>query len=112
VVSGSPLTADGALLPHDGGVGNTESAVRQLSERLDIDADDIHRALEEGNSPDFERTSLYKRVFSLAEQSQHRPIAHALIPHIRLQGPKISRNLTTDWYAHRVEGRYQQCLKR
>ena len=30
---------------------------------------------------------------------------------IRLQGPKISRNLTTDWYAHRVDERFARCLR-
>ncbi|MGC5204340.1 DUF1615 family protein, partial [Klebsiella pneumoniae] len=34
------------------------------------------------------------------------------LPRIKLQGPKISRNLTTEWYARRVDGRFQQCLKR
>jgi hypothetical protein len=35
-----------------------------------------------------------------------------VVPRIRLQSPKISRNLTTDWYAHRVNERFQQCLKK
>jgi hypothetical protein len=112
VASGIPLTADGALLPHDGGEGNTESAVRTLSNRLNLDDDTIHDALQEGNSSDFEKTRLYRRVFELAEQVQHHPLPRALVPRIKLQGPKITRNLTTDWYAHRVDGRYQQCLKR
>ncbi len=109
--SGISLTADGALLPHEGGLGSTESAVRTLSSRLNLDNDAIHDALQEGNSADFERTTLYKRVFNLAEQSKHHPLPRALVPRIKLQGPKITRNLTTDWYAHRVDGRYQQCLK-
>jgi hypothetical protein len=54
---------------------------------------------------------VYKRVFTLAEQRPGHPVPHALVPTIKLQGPKISRNLTTDWYAHRVDGRFQQCLK-
>jgi hypothetical protein len=110
--SGTSLTPDGALLPHDGASGSTESAVRALSGRLDIDNDAIHSALEEGNSPDFERTAVYKRVFTLAEQSQHHTLPRALVPRIKLQGPKLSRTLTTDWYAHRVDGRFQQCLKK
>jgi hypothetical protein len=110
--SGTALAADGALLPHEGNLGSTEATARALSGRLNIDADDIHGALEEGNSADFERTTLYKRVFNLAEQTQHHPLPRALTPRIRLQGPKITRNLTTDWYAHRVDGRYQQCMKR
>lgn len=110
--SGIPLTPDGALLPHNGDLGATESAVRALSDRLEVGNDDIHNALQEGTRADFERTSVYKRVFSLAQQSAHHSLPRALVPRIKLQGPKLSRTLTTDWYAHRVEGRFQQCLKK
>jgi hypothetical protein len=110
--SGIALTPDGALLPRNGDLGATESAVRVLEARLGIEADSIHSALEEGNSAEFERTSVYKRVFALAEQTQRHPMPRALVPRIKLQSPKLSRTLTTDWYAHRVDGRFQQCLKR
>lgn len=112
VASGLPLTADGALLPANGDLGSTEAAVRGLANRLQIDNDDIHDALEAGRSAEFEKTTLYKRVFSLADRAQGRNTPHAQVPRIKLQGPKITRNLTTDWYAHRVDGRFQQCLKR
>jgi hypothetical protein len=113
--SGISVTPDGALLPNNAGArgaGSTEAAVRALGDRLDMGDDSIHSALEEGKSAEFERTTLYKRVFSLAEKSRGHPLARAVVPKIKLQGPKISRNLTTDWYAHRVETRFQQCLKR
>jgi hypothetical protein len=34
------------------------------------------------------------------------------MPQIDLKSPKISRKLTTEWFARRVEGRYRICLKR
>lgn len=34
------------------------------------------------------------------------------MPHIRLQSAKITRKLTTGWFADRVNGRYRQCLAR
>jgi hypothetical protein len=111
-VSGIPVTPDGALLPNNGDVGSTESAVRSLEGRLEVTDDAIHSALEKGKSPRFEDTVIYKRVFMLAEQRPGHSVPRALVPRIKLQGPKISRNLTTDWYAHRVDGRLQQCLKR
>jgi hypothetical protein len=111
-ISGTPVIPDGALLPSNGDVGSTESAVRGLGGRLNVSDDAIHSALEEGKSPDFERTLLYKRVFEMAGREQKRPAPQAVVPKIKLQGPKISRNLTTDWYAHRVDGRFQQCLKK
>jgi hypothetical protein len=104
--SGRPVTPDGAL------EGETESAVRGLGDRLNVSNDDIHSALEEAKSADFERTTVYKRVFSLAERAQKKPAPQAVVPKIKLEGPKLSRTLTTDWYAHRVDGRFQQCLKK
>jgi hypothetical protein len=109
--SGIRVTPDGALLPSNGDLGSTESAVRALEGRLEVGEDAIHGALEKGKSPHFEDTTVYKRVFMLAEQRPGRPVPRALVPRIKLQGPKISRNLTTDWYAHRVDGRFQRCLK-
>ena len=34
------------------------------------------------------------------------------MPQIDLKSPKISRKLTTEWFARRVEGRYRSCLAR
>ncbi|MGH8136825.1 MAG: DUF1615 domain-containing protein [Steroidobacteraceae bacterium] len=115
IASGIALIADGALLPHDGGSedpGSTELAVRTLSARLSLDETSIHRALERADSLDFQKTQLYRRTFALAEQAQGRPLPRASVPHITLHGPKIHRALTTDWYAHRVNGRFSRCLGR
>jgi Protein of unknown function (DUF1615) len=111
--SGIPLRPDGALLPHDSDLkdpGSTELAVRALAGRLNIGESAIHSALEQGKAKDFERTPLYERVFALAEQVQGQPLPRATVPRIKLQGPKISRSLTTDWYAHRVNQRFEHCL--
>ena len=105
--AGRPVVPDGALVPSNGELGSTEATVRQLGDRLNVSNEDIHSALEEGKSPDFEKTTTYKRVFALAK---HAP--PAVVPKIKLEGPKLSRTLTTDWYAHRVDGRFQQCMKK
>jgi len=104
---------DGALLPADGAEpGETELALRALASRLNVDEREIHDALEQGKTRDLEQTHLYERVFALAERVAKRPLPRAIVPVIKLQGPKISRTLTTSWYAHRVEGRFEQCLGR
>jgi hypothetical protein len=111
--SGIPLTTDGALLPHASdakGPGDTEQALRALEVRLNLDSGEIHDALEQGKTREFERTKLYERVFALAERVAKRPLPRALVPSIKLHGPKISRSLTTSWYAHRVNGRFERCL--
>jgi hypothetical protein len=113
--SGIPVAPDGALLPHDADAkspGSTELAIRALDKRLNMGDAAIHGALEKGKAADFERTPLYQRVFALAEQAEGRPLPRALVPRIQLHGPKITRRLTTDWYAHRVDQRFKLCLAR
>jgi hypothetical protein len=113
VASGVPLVPDGALLPHEAdaqGAGSTELAVRSLAARLGLSESEIHDALERGKSADFEKTALYQRVFALAAKGGRRSPPAALVPQIELHGPKLRRTLTTDWYAHRVDGRFQRCL--
>jgi hypothetical protein len=112
--SGLPVTPDGALLPHDGdanGPGSTERALRALGKQLNMSDNAIHGALEQGKTSDFERTQLYQRVFALAERARGQRPVRALVPRIQLHGPKISRHLTTDWYAHRVDQRFRLCLQ-
>jgi hypothetical protein len=108
--SGIALATDGALLSHESDISSTELALRSLAGRLDLSDDAIHSALEQGKSKDFERTQLYQRVFALADRAARRPLPRAVIPSIKLHGPKISRKLTTSWYAHRVDGRFERCL--
>jgi hypothetical protein len=72
----------------------------------------IRDQLEEGKGLEFEDTKLYRRVFALAEQAEGRPLPRAVLPGIVLQSPKITRKLTTAWFAKRVDERYQRCMKR
>jgi hypothetical protein len=113
VASGVPLIADGALLPHDNDVnspGATELALRTLAARLKMSNGAIHSALLDGKTKGFEATPLYQRVFSMADQRSAVMLPRAMVPYIKLAGPKIRRSLTTDWYAHRVDDRFKRCL--
>jgi hypothetical protein len=109
-VSGMPLVADGALLSNESDVSNTELALRASADRLGMTDSAIHSALEQDKTKEFERTQLYQKVFALAEHVAKHPLPRAVVPVIKLHGPKISRALTTSWYAHRVDGRFQRCL--
>jgi hypothetical protein len=114
VASGLPVTPDGALLPRRDDVpraGNTENAVRSIAGELAISEGAIRRALEREDREDFGETKLYREVFELAERKRGKPLPKAALPRIRLEGPKISRPLTNEWFATRVEQRYQKCMR-
>lgn len=111
--SGIPLALDGDLVRYDSIMpGTTELAVRTLGKRLDMRNPTIRDHLEKGKSLEFEDTTLYERVFELAEQAEGRSLPRAVLPGIVLQSPKITRKLTTAWFAKRVDERYQRCMAR
>jgi Protein of unknown function (DUF1615) len=113
IVAGVPIMTDGALLAHDAdpnNPGDTESALRSLSAKLKMSEASIHDALAQGRSKGFEASALYQRVFALADRKAGRPLPRALVPSIKLVGPKIKRNLSTSWYAHRVDDRFKGCV--
>jgi len=113
LASGIPLDLDGDLiLPGSSEPGATERAARVLAKRLDLSDDAIRRDLESGASEDFEHSRLYRRAFELADRLEGRAAPRALLPQIRLKSPKITRKLTTAWFAERVQERYQRCLAR
>jgi hypothetical protein len=111
--SGVPLALDGDLVVHgEDKVGATEAAVRSLGRQLDMDDAGIRRALEQGDRFEFEHGDLYERVFALAERIEGRPLPRAVMPRITLDSPKITRKLTTEWFATRVEQRYRLCVNK
>lgn len=114
VASGLPVTLDGDLLPRGGGTarGETERAAATLAGRLGLSETAIRRDLEKEEDAAFEKTALYERVFAYAEQLDKRTLPRAVLPRIELHGPKITRRLTTEWFARRVDERYRRCLDR
>lgn len=110
--SGIPLDTDGDLLRGDGQRGATEAAALSLAPRLGLSESEAHRALEQGSEPGFERSALYQKVFERAERNEGRALPRAVLPDIALSGPKISRPLSTKWFAERVQQRWQRCMAR
>jgi len=116
-LSGIPLALDGDLLRYDGDrpsreIGSTETATRLLARRLGVDNDEIRRDLARGADGDFARTDVYRQVFALADRTSGKRVARAVVPDIPLTSPKITRKLTTDWFARRVDTRFNACLAR
>lgn len=115
VASGHTLALDGDLLVPGAPLdqpGETERAVRTLADELGMHDDAIRDALQRGDRLDFNDTDLFERMFALAEARAGKPLPRAMIPGITLESPKISRKLTTAWFATRVDGRYRRCMAR
>ncbi len=109
-----PLVRDGDLLLHGDAsrVGATEGALRGLASELGMSVEEIRADLERSGRDEFEYTRLYTSLYALAERRAGRSLPRAQIPQITLESPKITRQLTTEWFATRVEKRYRACEAR
>lgn len=109
--SGVKLALDGDLIRYDTREpGKTELAVRKLAGKLDMSEREIRQQLEKGDSLAFEKTALYREVYRLAEQKSGKAQPKEMLPGIQLESPKITRNLTTAWFAQRVDDRRARCM--
>jgi Protein of unknown function (DUF1615) len=93
-------------------LGATESAVYTLSAELGMTHKQIHSELLKSQTHAFENSPLYISVFAIADKRNGKPLPHATLPRIRLLSPKITRKLTTEWFATRVNKRYNTCMAR
>ncbi|WP_126298301.1 DUF1615 domain-containing protein [Shimwellia blattae] len=111
--SGVKLVLDGDVVRYDTDEpGKTELAVRRLAGKLAMSDSEIHRALKKGDTLAFEETDLYHGVYRLAEARAGKALPREMLPGITLESPKITRNLTTAWFAKRVDERRAACMKR
>lgn len=113
ILSKTRLALDGDLLLHGAASdepSKTELAIRKIAAKLDLSEAEIRRDLGLGREEQFAATKLYERVFALADKGK--PLPRAVVPNIRLESPKITRKLTTEWFAKRVDERYRRCLAR
>ena len=111
--TGVKLALDGDLIRYDSDeAGTTELAVRRLSSQLAMSDDEIHRQLKKGDTLAFEESELYKQVFRIADKKAGKTLPREVLPSIQLESPKITRNLTTAWFAKRVDDRRASCMAR
>lgn len=117
LLSGQELVPDGDLrLPDAGLLGrresHTEAATMSLADQLGLSPGRIRRDLARERDYSFEETATWRAVFAAADARTGQPLPRAVIPRITLKSPKITRTLTTGWFAQRVQARYQQCINR
>lgn len=115
-IAGKPLAPDGDLLRYENGLpanvaSSVEDAALNIAYQLEMSRPQIRRDLLLEKTPAFSRSPLYTRVFALADKAG-KPMPRQAMPQIDLKSPKITRKLTTEWFARRVEGRYKTCLGR
>lgn len=113
IAVGVSLAQDGDLLRPGASAdapGATEAALRTLQPALGMDANGIRRDLRESDSLAFEDTALYRGVYALAQARANATLSRARVPDIALHGPKLSRKLSTAWYADRVDKRFERCM--
>lgn len=114
IVTGIPLALDGDLLDPGAPLdrpGQTERAVRAMANDRDMSARSIRRTLQRSNRLDFDDTPLYARTYARADARAGKSLPRAMLPSIELDSPKITRKLTTAWFATRVNVRYQRCMR-
>ena len=116
IASGTKLARDGDLLTPGAPMdrpGATEAALRRIAPQLGMDAAAIRQALSKERSASFAQGELYRRVFSIADgKGSGKPVPRARVPDIALESPKITRKLTTAWFADRVDARWKACMAR
>lgn len=116
IATGTRLVGDGDLLKPGASIdtpGATERALRSISARLGMDATAIRADLRRGDEAGFTRTALFQQVFAIADaKGSGKPVPRASMPQIELESPKITRKLTTAWFAGRVEARWKACMAR
>lgn len=116
-LTGKPMTLDGDLLRYQKGKAldepsSVEIAVRSQAAKLRMTPSEIRRDLLLEKGPAFSQSPLFQRLFALADKASGQALARQAMPQIDLKSPKITRQLTTEWFARRVEGRFRTCLTR
>lgn len=68
--------------------------------------------LKEEKEQSFENTQSYLAVQKLYQEKTGKKPPYAIMPEVIISGPKLSREYNTNWYATRVNTRYESCMRR
>ena len=60
----------------------------------------------------FEDTATYQEITRLYQEKTGKDPMYAVMPEVVISGPKLSRDYNTNWFASRVNGRYETCMQR
>lgn len=72
----------------------------------------IRADLKKEKQKDFEDTMTYRGISKLFKEKTGKDPIYAIMPQVVITGPKLSRDYNTNWFATRVDGRYQTCMRK
>ena len=72
----------------------------------------IRSDLKKEKEKSFENTQTYIAVKKLYKTKTGKEPIYAIMPQVIISGPKLSRDYNTNWFASRVNGRYETCMQR
>lgn len=116
----SNLLLDGDLLSYDKNekplpsTSTTENAINALfiKYKILITPRQLRSDLKKEKDQDFENTQTYIAINKLYKEKKGKTPVYAIMPEVVISGPKLSRDYNTNWYASRVNGRYETCMQR
>lgn len=72
----------------------------------------IRSDLKKEKEKSFEDTQTYLAVQKLYQNKTKKEPIYATMPQVVISGPKLSRDYNTNWFASRVNGRYETCMQK
>ncbi|MEG2358320.1 DUF1615 domain-containing protein [Acinetobacter sp.] len=119
-LTAAELTLDGDLLLYskDGSPRSAKSeSERELTNvfaanNVILTPRQIRADLKTEKEQDFEDTATYRAVTKLYKEKTGKEPFYAMMPQVVISGPKLSRDYNTNWFASRVNGRYQTCMNK
>ncbi|APU48300.1 MULTISPECIES: DUF1615 domain-containing protein [Acinetobacter] len=112
------ISLDGDLLLYnkDGDVRSTQSQTEKeliavfAQNNVLVTPRQIRADLKKEKEKKFEDTQTYLAVQKLYQKKTNKEPMYAVMPQVVISGPKLSRDYNTNWFASRVNGRYEQCM--
>ena len=114
------ISLDGDLLLYnkDGDVRSTQSQTEKeliavfAQNNILVTPRQIRADLKKEKEKKFEDTQTYLAVQKLYQKKTNKEPMYAVMPQVVISGPKLSRDYNTNWFASRVNGRYEQCMQK
>jgi hypothetical protein len=119
-LTGQALAPDGDLLiwGDDGKPTNRDGQTMtallawRLAQAPDYEEARLRRDAKLEKERSFEETDLWARLREDYQAKTQKAPSYARVPDVALDSPKLRKDLTTAWFAERVQARYGDCLKR